>query len=73
MNMSIYVIAMHQLLAHLVLLGLLRHGSKLVERPPVVEPVSSLQILHQPINIPLKVLLLDQIDLMYQGGLHLLL
>jgi hypothetical protein len=71
-DVSIYAVAVHRLLAHPVLPILLQHGSTLVGRPPAVEPVPGLWIFHQPIDIPLKVLLLGQIDSVDLGGLHLL-
>jgi hypothetical protein len=55
---SVRAIAMHRFLDHLVLPILLRHDSKLVGRPIAAELVPSLWILHQPIDVPLKVLLL---------------
>jgi hypothetical protein len=63
----------HRLLAHSVVLVTLRHDSKLVEHPIAAEPVPGLQILHQPIDVPLKVLVFGQIDHVDLGGLHLLL
>jgi hypothetical protein len=70
-DVSVRAIAMHRFLDHLVMPVLLRHNSKLVERPIAVEPVPSLWILHQPIDVPLKVLLLGQIDPVDMCGLHL--
>jgi hypothetical protein len=69
--MSIRAVAVHQLIAHLVLPVPLQHGSKLVRFPIAVEPVLGLRILHQPIDHPLKVLVLALIDLVDLGGLHL--
>jgi hypothetical protein len=68
-DVSVCTIAMHRVLAHLVLSDPLKHGSKLVRCPIAVEPVSGLRILHQPIGVPLKVLLLGQIDPVNRGGL----
>jgi hypothetical protein len=72
-DVSIHSIVVHRLLAQPVLPVLLRHGSKLVRRPPAVEPVPVLWILHPPIGVPMKVLLPGQIDLMDLRRLHLLL
>jgi hypothetical protein len=72
-DVSIHIIAVHRLLAHLILPVLLRYGSKLVGRPPATEPVPGLRILNQPIDRPLKVLVLGQIDPVDLCGLHLLL
>jgi hypothetical protein len=58
-DVSIHVVAVHRLVAQLVLPVLLRHGSKLVRRPPAAEPVLGLQILNQPINRPLKMFVLS--------------
>jgi hypothetical protein len=41
-DVSIHVVAVHRLVAQLVLPVLLRHGSKLVRRPPTAEPVLGL-------------------------------
>jgi hypothetical protein len=70
---SVHVIAVHRLIAQPVLSVPLQHGSKLIRRSPAAEPVPGLQILNQPIDRPLKVLVLSQIDLMDLCGLHLLL
>jgi hypothetical protein len=72
-NMFVYAIAVHQLLTPPVLPVPLQHGSKLVRRPPTAEPVPDLWIFHQPNDVPLKVLLLGQIDPVDLGELHLLL
>jgi hypothetical protein len=72
-DVSVHTVAVHRLLAHSVLPAPLRHDSKLVGRPQVAEPVPGLQILHQPIDVLLKLLLLSQIDPVDLGGLHLLL
>jgi hypothetical protein len=71
-DVSVCAIVVHQLLAHLVPLIPLQHDSKLVGRPIALERVPGLRILHQPIDVSLKVLLLGQIDLVYLGELHLL-
>jgi hypothetical protein len=55
-DVSVHAIEVHNLLAHLVLPVLLQHASKLVGCPPVVETIPCLQILHQPIGVPRKVL-----------------
>jgi hypothetical protein len=70
-DVSIRAIAVHRLLGHLVLPVSLRHGSKLVGCPKATEPLPSLRILYQLINVTLKVLFLGQIDLIDLGGLHL--
>jgi hypothetical protein len=70
-DVSVRVVEVHQLLAHPVLPVSLRHSSKLVRRPIATEPVPDLWIIHQPIDVPLKVLLLGQIDPVDLGGLHL--
>jgi hypothetical protein len=72
-DVSVCAVAVHRVLAHLVLSVLLRHGSKLVGRPIAAKSVPGLRILHQPIDVPLKVLLLGQIDPVDLGGLNLLL
>jgi hypothetical protein len=72
-DVSIRSIAVHRLLAQLVLSVLLQHGSKLVRCPLATEPVPGLQILNQPMDHLLKVLVLGQIDLFHLCGLHLLL
>jgi hypothetical protein len=69
-DMTIRAIVVHRCLAQPVPL---RDGSKLRGRPPPTRPVPGLQILDQPIDRPLKVLLLGQVDAMRQCGLHLLL
>jgi hypothetical protein len=70
-DMCVHAIAVHRLLAHPVLPILLRHGSKFIRRPLVAQPVPGLRILNQPIDRPLKVLVLGQIDPVDLGGLHL--
>jgi hypothetical protein len=72
-DVSVHAVVVHRLLAESVLPVSLKHGSKLVKRPPATEPVSGLRILHQPIDYPLKMLVLGQIDLVDLCGLHLLL
>jgi hypothetical protein len=67
-DVPVRVVAVHQGLALPVLF---RHGSELVRRPVVVEPVPNLLILNQPVDLPLKVLLLGQIYPVDLGGLHL--
>jgi hypothetical protein len=49
-DVSIRVIAVHQLLAWPVLPIPLQHGSKLVRHPPTTKPIPGLQILNQPID-----------------------
>jgi hypothetical protein len=61
-DVSVRVIAVHRGLALLVCPVLLRHGSKLDGHPVAVELVPGLQRLNQQIDLPLKVLLLCQID-----------
>jgi hypothetical protein len=65
-DVFVHAVVVHRLLARPIPSVSLRHGSKLTGRP-------GLQILHQPIDVPLKVLLLGQIDFMDLGGLPLLL
>jgi hypothetical protein len=72
-DVSIHAIMVHRLLAQLVLLVPLWHDSKVLGRPPAVESVLGLRILNQPIDRPLKMLVLGQIDLFRLCGLHLLL
>jgi hypothetical protein len=72
-DVSVRAVAVHRFLTHPVLPITLRHSSKMVGRPPAVEPVLGLWILHQPIDVPLKVLFPDQIDPVDLGGFHLLL
>jgi hypothetical protein len=67
-DVSIRSIAVHRLLAQLVLLVPLQHGSKLVRCPLATEPVPGLQILNQPMDHLLKVLVLGQIDLFHICG-----
>jgi hypothetical protein len=67
----VHTVVVHRLLNHSVRLVPLRHGSKLVGRPPAAKPVPGLRILNQPIDRPLKVLVLSQIDHVDLGGLHL--
>jgi hypothetical protein len=69
-DVSINTVAVHRGLALSVRLVPLGHGSELIGRPLLAEPVLGLQRLNQPID-PLKVLLLGQIDPMDLGGLHL--
>jgi hypothetical protein len=66
-------IVVHQCLAQPVLPVPLQVGFELRGRPPPAQPVSGLWILGQPIDQPLKVQLLGQVDAMRQRGLHLLL
>jgi mRNA-degrading endonuclease toxin of MazEF toxin-antitoxin module len=61
-DVSVRVIAVHRGLALLVCPVLLRHGSELDGHPVAVELVPGLQRLNQQIDLPLKVLLLCQID-----------
>jgi hypothetical protein len=73
-DVSVRAAAVHRVLAHLFLPVLLGHGSKLVGHLIAAKSVLGLRILHQPIDVPLKVLLLGQIDPIDLGGLlHLLL
>jgi hypothetical protein len=46
---------------------------KVLGRPPATEPVPGLWILNQPIDRPVKVLILDQVDPFLLCELHLLL
>jgi hypothetical protein len=66
-DVSIRAIAVHSGLALSVQPAPLRHGSELVRHPVAIE----LLILNQPIDPPMKVLLLGQIDPVDLGGLHL--
>jgi hypothetical protein len=70
-DVSIRAVAVHRGLALSVHPILLQHGSELVGRQVAVESVPGLRILSQPIDPPLKVLLLGQIDPMDLSGLHL--
>jgi hypothetical protein len=70
-DVSNCTVAVQCVLPHLVLPVPLRHCSKLVGCPIAAEPVLGLWILHQPIDVPMKVLLLGQIDPVDLGGLHL--
>jgi hypothetical protein len=70
-DLSNHAIVVHRGLALSVCPVLLLHGSELIRRPILAEPVPSLQRLNQPIDPPLKVLLLGQIDPVDLGGLHL--
>jgi hypothetical protein len=70
-DVSVHAVAVHQLLAHLVVPFSLRHSSKLVRCPPAIEPVPDLRILNQPIDRSLKMLVLGQIDPVNLSGLHL--
>jgi hypothetical protein len=45
-DLSVHTVAVHQLLVHPILSVPLRHGSKLVGRPPATELVPGLWILH---------------------------
>jgi hypothetical protein len=72
-DVSVRVVAVHQLLTQLVLSVPFRHNSKVLGCPPVAEPVTDLRILNQPIDCPLKVLVLGQIEPFHLRGLHLLL
>jgi hypothetical protein len=72
-DVFIHAVAVHRGLSLLVLPVSLQHGSKLIGRPVATEPVLGLWMLNQPIDPPLKVLLLGQIDPMDLYGLHLLL
>jgi hypothetical protein len=65
-------LVVHRLLAQPVLPAPLQHSSKLAERPLAANPVLGLRILNQPIDRPLKVLVLGQIDPFHPRGLHLL-
>jgi hypothetical protein len=51
-DVSIYTIAVHRGLALLVRLVPLGHGSELIGRPLLAEPVLGLQRLNQPIDPP---------------------
>jgi hypothetical protein len=70
-DVSVCAVAVHILLTYPVLSVPLRHDTKLVGCPIAAESVPNLRILRQPIDVPLKVLLLSQIDPMDLGGLHL--
>jgi hypothetical protein len=61
-DVSIHAVVVHQLLAYPIL-----------GHPLAKELVSGLWILNQPIDYPLKVLVLGQVDSFHQCGLHLLL
>jgi phytoene dehydrogenase-like protein len=69
-NVSVWAVAVHRHLAQLVPL---RDGSKVLRRSPVAELVPVLRILNQPIDCPLNVLVLGQVDPFHLCGLHLLL
>jgi hypothetical protein len=71
-DVFVHTIAVHLLAAEPILLVLLRHDYKLVGRPPAVEPIPGLRILNQPIDQPLKVPVLGQIDPFHLRQLHLL-
>jgi hypothetical protein len=68
--MFVHVVAVHQLLAQSIPL---RHGSKVLGCPSAAKSVTGLRILNQPINHPLKVLVLGKVDPFHLCGLHLLL
>jgi hypothetical protein len=72
-DVTVHAIVVHRRLAQPVLPVPLQDGSELHGRPPPAQPVPGLRILDQPIDQPLKVLLLGQVDAMCQRGLHLLL
>jgi hypothetical protein len=72
-DVSIDTVAVHRGLALPVHPVLLRYGSELVGHLVAAEPVPCLWRLNQPIDLPLKVLLLGQIDHVDLARLHLLL
>jgi hypothetical protein len=72
-DVSIHVVAMHQLLAQPILSVSLQDGFKILRRPPAAQPVLGHLILDQPINCPKKVLALGQVDAMSLCGFHMLL
>jgi hypothetical protein len=41
-------------------------------RPPLIDPISGLRILHQLVHTPLKVLLLSHVEVLNIFGLHVL-
>jgi hypothetical protein len=61
-DVSVHAVVVHQLLAYPIL-----------GHPLAKELVSGLWILNQPIDYPLKVLVLGQVDSFHLCGLHLLL
>jgi hypothetical protein len=61
-DMTVHPVVVHQWLALSVLSVPLGDGSELRERPPLAHRVPSLRIFDQPINLPLKLLLLGQVD-----------
>jgi hypothetical protein len=72
-DVTVRTVVVHRRLAQPVLSIPLQVSYELYGRPPLAQPVPGLQILDQPIDRPLKVLLLGQVDAMRQHGLHLLL
>jgi hypothetical protein len=61
-DMFVYAVVVHRGLALPICLVPLRHGSEPVERPVAAELVPGFWRHNQPTDLPLKVLLLGQID-----------
>jgi hypothetical protein len=66
-------VAVQAWLAPTVSSVLIRDGSEHGRRPPPTHPIKSHQILHQPVNLTLKVLLLGQVPALRNLGVHTLL
>jgi hypothetical protein len=63
-DMTVRPVVVHQRLALSVLLVPHWDGFELLGCPPLTYRVTSLKIFNQPINLPLKLLLLGQVDVM---------
>jgi hypothetical protein len=70
---TIHPIVVHQLLALSIQSVLLYDGSELRGRPPLAHRIPSLRMFDQPSNLPMKVLLLGQVDVLRLMWLYRLL
>jgi hypothetical protein len=72
-DVTAHAIVVHRCLALLVVLVPLQEGSELRKHPPLTHHVPGLRIFDEPIDLPLKLLLLGQVDVVHLAGLYWLL
>jgi hypothetical protein len=72
-DVTVRVIVVHQRLAPSVVPIFLREGSELHGRPPLEHRVPSLRIYDESIDLPLKLLLLGQVEIVHLAGFYRLL
>jgi hypothetical protein len=72
-DVTIRPVAVHRHLAPSIVLILLQEGSELQRRTPLIHRVPDLRNFDEPIDLPLKSLLLGQVGVVHLAGLYQLL